>query len=149
MSRIVVAVNVPPFDLMVMSLPLVARFPSLSTLKKVGNDTMSVVTAWSRDATRVLPVVDVKSTVMLRFPVPPPHEPMRFILNVHVALTLNTLNLLVVVLKNGAKLPDAGVSAFNVVIRFTAVVPIARLNPVKVNSDFLLTLDVPAIATPS
>nr|WP_256714448.1 hypothetical protein [Serratia fonticola] len=49
---------------------------------------MSVVTAWSREAISVLPVVAGKSIVMLRAWLAPVHVPITLILNVTVELLL-------------------------------------------------------------
>nr|DAO56395.1 MAG TPA: hypothetical protein [Caudoviricetes sp.] len=115
---------------MVMSLPLVARFPSLSTLKNVGKERISVVTCASRVLVSELPLVCGKSTVILRLVEAPDHVPITLTLNVTVVFWFNTFNLLVVVLKNGARDPVC-VRLLIRLIRLVGVVGITRFSPLK------------------
>ena len=132
-----VAVNVDPFDTIVMVEPLVAKNPSTSTEKNVGNVQLSSVVPGYLCSVRVSGTAPEKVTDIDRLSDPEAHDPAITSLKLSVLFSLNTTILSFVVSKNGANVPLAGVSALRSATRLVGVVGMTSDRPVNTNSDFL------------
>lgn len=109
---------------MVNVLPFVARNPSLSTLKNVANRMLSVVVAALRLLTSVSGTEPEKVSCIDLLAVPLGHVPTIDSLKNKVLFSLNTTILLLTVSKNGANVPDDGVSVFSRLTRLVGAVGI-------------------------
>ena len=114
---------------MVNVLPFVARKPSLSTLKNVANRMLSVVVAALRLLTNVSGTEPEKVSCIDLLAVPLGHVPTIDSLKNKVLFSLNTTILLLTVSKNGANVPDDGVSVFSRLTRLVGAVGMVTDTP--------------------
>ncbi len=114
---------------MVNVLPFVARKPSLSTLKNVANRMLSVVVAELRLLTSVSGTEPENVSCIDLLAVPLGHVPTIDSLKNKVLFSLNTTILLLTVSKNGANVPDDGVSVFSRLTRLVGAVGMVTDTP--------------------